>query len=151
MDLRLAQCLQQGLPLDMDVYDLAEWCCVAELSKCSIQQGSMTVMIPDFVNRRSSVDTESIQWQWLFSSGRMGSMRFPLGVEASYLPFYLYCLALSIIKSHTYKFGIFARVDFFSLFIGIYMHILNISISKYLILRFFCLSLSSVISNAQSV
>ena len=71
--------------------------------------------------------------------------------EASYLPFYLYCLALSIIKFHTYKFGIFARVDFFSLFIGIYMHILNISISKYLILRFYCLSLSSVISNAQSV
>ncbi len=55
----------------------------------------------------------------------MVSMRFPLGVEALYLPFYLYCLALSIIKSHTYKFGIFAKVDFFSLFIGIYMHILN--------------------------
>ena len=60
MDLRLAQCLQQGLPLDMDVYDLAEWCCVAELSKRSIEQGSMPVMIPDFVNRRSSVYTESI-------------------------------------------------------------------------------------------
>ena len=60
MDLRLAQCLQQGLPLDMDVYDLAEWCCIAELSKRSIEQGSMPVMIPDFVNRRSSVDTESI-------------------------------------------------------------------------------------------
>ena len=60
MDLRLAQCLQQGLPLDMDVYDLAEWCCIAELSKRSIEQGSMPVMIPDFVNRRSSVDAESI-------------------------------------------------------------------------------------------
>ena len=60
MDLRLAQCLQQGLPLDMDVYDLAEWCCVAELSKRSIEQCSMPVMIPDFVNRRASVDTESI-------------------------------------------------------------------------------------------
>ena len=52
--------LEQGLPLDMDVYDLAEWCCVAELSKRSVEQGSMPVMIPDFVNRRSSVDTESI-------------------------------------------------------------------------------------------
>ena len=48
MDLRLAQCLQQGLPLDMDVYDLAEWCCIAELSKRSIEHGSMPVMIPDF-------------------------------------------------------------------------------------------------------
>ena len=48
MDLRLAHCLQQGLPLDMDVYDLAEWCSIAELSKLSIEHGSMPVMIPDF-------------------------------------------------------------------------------------------------------
>ena len=53
MDLRLAQCLQQGLPLDMDVYDLAEWCCIAELSKRSIEHGSMPVMIPDFTRRES--------------------------------------------------------------------------------------------------
>lgn len=51
MDLRLAQCLQQGLPLDMDVYDLAEWCCIAELSKRSIEHGAMPVMIPDFTRR----------------------------------------------------------------------------------------------------
>jgi glycosyl hydrolase family 109 protein len=51
MDLRLAQCLQQGLSLDMDVYDLAEWCCIAELSKLSIEHGSMPVMIPDFTRR----------------------------------------------------------------------------------------------------
>ena len=81
----------------------------------------------------------------------MVSVRSPLGVEASYLPFYFYGLVLSIIKFQTYKFGMFAGVDFFSLFIGIYMQFLNISISKYLILRFFCLTLSSVISNAQSV
>ena len=48
MDLRLAHCLQQGLPLDMDVYDLAEWCSIAELSKLSIEHGSMPVLIPDF-------------------------------------------------------------------------------------------------------
>ena len=53
MDLRLAQCLQQGLPLDMDVYDLAEWCCIAELSKRSIKHGSMPVMIPDFTRREA--------------------------------------------------------------------------------------------------
>lgn len=55
MDLRLAQCLQQGLPLDMDVYDLAEWCCIAELSKRSIAHGSMPVMIPDFTRGAASV------------------------------------------------------------------------------------------------
>ena len=49
MDLRLAQCLQQGLPLDMDVYDLAEWCCIAELSKLSIENGSAPILIPDFL------------------------------------------------------------------------------------------------------
>ncbi len=26
MDYRLIYCLRNGLPLDMDVYDLAEWC-----------------------------------------------------------------------------------------------------------------------------
>ncbi len=48
MDLRLAQCLQQGLPLDMDVYDMAEWCCIAPLSRLSIEHCSMPVAIPDF-------------------------------------------------------------------------------------------------------
>ena len=28
MDYRLIYCLRNGLPLDMDVYDLAEWCCL---------------------------------------------------------------------------------------------------------------------------
>lgn len=60
MDLQLAQCLQQGLPLDMDVYDLAEWCCIAELSKRSIEHGSMPVMIPDFVHRTPLSDKEKI-------------------------------------------------------------------------------------------
>ena len=55
MDLRLAQCLQQGLPLDMDVYDLAEWCCIAELSKLSIENGSAPVLIPDFLRGASEV------------------------------------------------------------------------------------------------
>jgi hypothetical protein len=32
MILRLCYCLQNGLPLDMDVYDLAAWCSVCELS-----------------------------------------------------------------------------------------------------------------------
>lgn len=48
MDYRLVYCLQNGLPLDMDVYDLAEWSCLTELSKISIENGSAPVAIPDF-------------------------------------------------------------------------------------------------------
>ena len=48
MDYRLVYCLRHGLPLDMDVYDLAEWCCVAPLSKLSLEHGSMPVEVPDF-------------------------------------------------------------------------------------------------------
>uniref|UniRef100_UPI0039A402AA Gfo/Idh/MocA family protein n=1 Tax=Ornithobacterium rhinotracheale TaxID=28251 RepID=UPI0039A402AA len=48
MDYRLVYCLQNGLPLDMDVYDLAEWSCLTELSAISIENGSAPVAIPDF-------------------------------------------------------------------------------------------------------
>ena len=48
MDYRLVYCLRHGLPLDMDVYDLAEWCCVAPLSRLSLENGSMPVEVPDF-------------------------------------------------------------------------------------------------------
>ncbi len=48
MDYRLIYCLRNGLPLDMDVYDMAEWCCLAELGAISIEHGSMPVEVPDF-------------------------------------------------------------------------------------------------------
>ena len=48
MDYRLIYCLQNGLPLDMDVYDLAEWCSLVPLTSVSIQNGSAPVEIPDF-------------------------------------------------------------------------------------------------------
>lgn len=48
MDYRLVYCLHHGLPLDMDVYDLAEWCCISELSRISLENGSMPVAVPDF-------------------------------------------------------------------------------------------------------
>ncbi|MDR0939280.1 MAG: Gfo/Idh/MocA family oxidoreductase [Mediterranea sp.] len=48
MDYRLVYCLRNGLPLDMDVYDLAEWCSMAELTRISIQHGSAPVEVPDF-------------------------------------------------------------------------------------------------------
>ena len=48
MDYRLVYCLNNGLPLDMDVYDLAEWCCVTELSRISMDNGCVPVAVPDF-------------------------------------------------------------------------------------------------------
>ena len=48
MDYRLIYCLRNGLPLDMDVYDLAEWCCLAPLTALSLENNSMPVEIPDF-------------------------------------------------------------------------------------------------------
>ncbi len=48
MDYRLIYCLHYGLPLDMDVYDLAEWCSISELGAISIAHGSAPVEVPDF-------------------------------------------------------------------------------------------------------
>jgi predicted dehydrogenase len=48
MDSRLVYCLQNGLPLDMDVYDLAEWCSLAELGSISMNNGNAPVAVPDF-------------------------------------------------------------------------------------------------------
>lgn len=48
MDYRLIYCLRNGLPLDMDVYDMAEWCCVGPLSALSISNGNIPVEVPDF-------------------------------------------------------------------------------------------------------
>ena len=49
MDARLIYCLQEGLPLDIDVYDAAEWSCLAELTQQSANLGGMPVRIPDFM------------------------------------------------------------------------------------------------------
>ena len=48
MDVRWAYCLQNGLPLDTDVYDLASWCAVSELSERSARDRSRSVDFPDF-------------------------------------------------------------------------------------------------------
>lgn len=48
MDYRLIYCLRNGLPLDMDVYDLAEWCSMAELTAISLDSNSAPVAVPDF-------------------------------------------------------------------------------------------------------
>ena len=52
MDYRLVWCLRNGKPLDMDVYDAAEWSCLGELTAASIANGSKPVKIPDFARGR---------------------------------------------------------------------------------------------------
>ena len=48
MDYRLIYCLQNGLPLDEDVYDAAEWSCIGDLTRASIDNHGMPVQVPDF-------------------------------------------------------------------------------------------------------
>lgn len=48
MDYRLVYCLRNGLPLDQDVYDAAEWSSLVELTETSIRNGSIPVVMPDF-------------------------------------------------------------------------------------------------------
>ncbi len=48
MDLRWAYCLQNGEPLDQNVYDLAAWSSLCELTEKSVRAGSKPVDAPDF-------------------------------------------------------------------------------------------------------
>ena len=48
MDSRLIYCLHNGLPLDMDIYDAAEWSSLVELTEQSALAGGKPVEIPDF-------------------------------------------------------------------------------------------------------
>jgi predicted dehydrogenase len=48
MDWRTIDCLRNGLPLDIDVYDAASWSSIAPLSESSVANRSAAVAIPDF-------------------------------------------------------------------------------------------------------
>lgn len=48
MDSRLVYCLLNGLPLDQDVYDLAEWSSIGALTRLSLENNSAPVEVPDF-------------------------------------------------------------------------------------------------------
>jgi predicted dehydrogenase len=50
MDWRLIDCLRNGLPVDMDVYDAAAWSVIGPLSEWSVANRSMPIDIPDFTN-----------------------------------------------------------------------------------------------------
>ena len=45
---RLLQCVREGLPPDMDVYDASAWSSVAPLSIASVSRGSAPMEFPDF-------------------------------------------------------------------------------------------------------
>ena len=48
MDLRWIYCLRKGLPLDMDVYDLAAWSSIVPCSADSDRRGGEPILLPDF-------------------------------------------------------------------------------------------------------
>jgi hypothetical protein len=45
---RLVDCLRNGIPLDMDVYDAALWSCISPLSEWSVANRSNSIDVPDF-------------------------------------------------------------------------------------------------------
>lgn len=51
-DYRLIQCLRQGVPLDMDVYDAAAWSALGPLSETSVARRARTTDAPDFTRGR---------------------------------------------------------------------------------------------------
>jgi predicted dehydrogenase len=51
-DYRLVQCLREGKPTDMNVYDAAALCAVTELSESSIARKSRPMDFPDFTRGR---------------------------------------------------------------------------------------------------
>ncbi len=50
MDWRLIDCLRNGLPPDIDVYDAVSWSVIGPLSEWSVANRSMPIDIPDFTN-----------------------------------------------------------------------------------------------------
>lgn len=49
-DWRLIDCLRNGLPLEMDVYDAALWSVITPLSEWSVANQGATIQVPDFTN-----------------------------------------------------------------------------------------------------
>ncbi len=50
MNWRLMDCLRNGLPVDMDVYDAATWSAISPLSEKSVANRSSSVDVPDFTS-----------------------------------------------------------------------------------------------------
>ena len=71
MDLRWAYCLQNGIPLDTNVYDLASACCIGELSEWSVRNRSNSIDVPDFTKgawkdqKPLGIETVDLSKMWL--------------------------------------------------------------------------------------
>ena len=52
MSWRLVECMREGLPPDLDVYDAAAWSAPSALSELSVSRGSAPVEFPDFTRGR---------------------------------------------------------------------------------------------------
>ncbi len=50
MDWRLIDCLRNGIPLDIDVYDAATWSAIAPLTEQSVANRSKSIDVPDFTS-----------------------------------------------------------------------------------------------------
>ena len=76
MDLRWVYCLQNGLPLDMDVYDLASWSCLCEVTEKSQAKRGAPVEIPDFTRgawrTMKPLGIETIDFDRMGFDGKVG-------------------------------------------------------------------------------
>ena len=84
MFLRIAYCLHRGLPLDQDVYDLASWSSIVELSERSADNRGRTVDFPDFTRggwkNRTPLTIGSVDAEYLAGIARAAE-QYKLGVE----------------------------------------------------------------------
>ena len=80
MDWRLIDCLRNGLPMDMDVYDAAAWSCITPLSEWSIANKSNSIEVPDFT--RGKWETNKAVELTLKGGGTTG-VRNLIGADSS--------------------------------------------------------------------
>lgn len=59
--------IQNGLPMPIDVYDMAAWMSITALSEQSIAQGGAPVAIPDFTDGRWTCREEEPDWLYALS------------------------------------------------------------------------------------
>ena len=80
-DFRWTYCLQNGLPLDMDVYDLAACCSVCELSERSVRSGSKPFDIPDFT--RGGWKVAKMRPEYDFEDAKINLGDKPIAADAA--------------------------------------------------------------------
>jgi predicted dehydrogenase len=64
-DWRFIDCLRNGLPIEMDVYDAALWTSIIPLSEWSVANGSKPIKVPDFtggawISNKRGMDVELV-------------------------------------------------------------------------------------------